>query len=253
MGNTWQLKLAAEKCTVCRLQNSKCKTCWDPAGPEYKIDSSVLQFTDNIRDLGVTTDHGLKFEKHISAAVHKAHVRAKLILKCFNSRDRSLLMKAFCTYVRPLIEYCTPVWTPHFSYLVDKIEKVQRHFTKQLNGLKNMSYSERLKILGIQSLEHRRLGYDLILVYKILNGLTETSLLNNFKLQQFNKTRGHSCKLAKQHCTHDVYKYFFTNRIVDVWNQLPDIVVCAESLATFKKRLSQFGGATLSKSLKYSV
>ena len=35
--------------------------------------------------------------------------RSRMILKCFHSRDRVLLTKAFCTYVRPILEYCSPI------------------------------------------------------------------------------------------------------------------------------------------------
>ena len=57
---------------------------------------------DNVRDLGVTIDSQLKFDKHIAGIVHKAMNRANLILKTFHSCDRTLLTKAFCTYVRPI-------------------------------------------------------------------------------------------------------------------------------------------------------
>ena len=56
--------------------------------------------------------------------------RAYLILKAFHSRDRSLMIKVYCTYVRPLLEYCSPVWPPHTHCLADKIEEVQHLFTK---------------------------------------------------------------------------------------------------------------------------
>jgi len=65
--------------------------------------------------------------------VHKAN---QLIIKCFQSRDRALLLRAYCTYVRPLLEYWTPVWSPHHSYLINKVEGVQRSFTKRMSGLK---------------------------------------------------------------------------------------------------------------------
>ena len=102
-----------------------------------------------MRDLGVIIDCNLKFEQHISNVVHKAHNRANLILKCFNSRDRVLLTKAFCTYVRFLLEYCTPVLSPQYKYLIEKIERVQRHFTKRMQGLKNKTYTARLKLTEI--------------------------------------------------------------------------------------------------------
>jgi len=62
-----------------------------------------------VRDLGVIVNSRptLKFEQHIPAVVHGTHTRANLILKCFSSRDRVLSTNAFCTYVRPLLEYCT--------------------------------------------------------------------------------------------------------------------------------------------------
>jgi len=48
------------------------------------------------------------------------HSRAALILKCFHTGNPEVLVKAFCTYVRPILEYCTPVWSPHHIGLVDK-------------------------------------------------------------------------------------------------------------------------------------
>jgi len=54
-------------------------------------------------------DHHLKFDIHISLAVRKAMLRSRLILKCFSSRIKHLLLKAYITYVRPILEYRSPV------------------------------------------------------------------------------------------------------------------------------------------------
>jgi len=56
----------------------------------------------------------------ISLAVRKAVIRSRLILKCFSSRNKDLLLKAYITYVRPILEYCSPVWSPHLKYLINK-------------------------------------------------------------------------------------------------------------------------------------
>jgi hypothetical protein len=87
------------------------------------------------RDLGVTVDSNFKFDQHVSLIVRKALVRSRLILKFFHSRDRLFLVKAFCTYVRPLLEYFCVFWSPSYHYLTDKIEGVQRFFTKRLAEL----------------------------------------------------------------------------------------------------------------------
>jgi len=88
----------------------------------YMIIDKVLDTVETVRDLGVIVDYHLKFDAHISSIVHKAMVRARLILRCFVSRNCKLLLKAYMTYVRPILEYCSSVWSPHHKYLINKIE-----------------------------------------------------------------------------------------------------------------------------------
>jgi len=78
---------------------------------------------------------------HISHIVSKAALRAKLILKCFQSWDPGLLTRAFCTFVSPILEYCSVVWSSMLKRDIHKIEIVQQRITKRLNGLYNLSYS----------------------------------------------------------------------------------------------------------------
>ena len=74
-----------------------------------------------------------------------------------------------------------------------------------------------LKMLGLHSLEHRRLNYDLILVYKILNGLIDIIVSSSFHLQQ-SSTRDHSFTLVKSYCSHDTCKYLYCSHITATWN-----------------------------------
>jgi len=78
-------------------------------------------------------------------------------------------------YVRSLLEFSSQIWSPQYEYLIDKIESVQRYFTKilftrKLSGLSKLSYFSRLKILGLQTLERCRLINDMVLCHKIPNG-----------------------------------------------------------------------------------
>ena len=94
----------------------------------YYLCSCCLKFTDIslVKDLGVTMKCHLQFTEHINCIVGKAHSWAYLIRKCFMSCDPLLLMHAFNTYVRPLLESVYPVWSPQYNYLIDKTESVQR-------------------------------------------------------------------------------------------------------------------------------
>ena len=93
-------------------------------------------------------------------------------MRCFQSRDPCVLLRAFKVYVRLTLEFNTTVWSPVQKQDIEAIEKVQRRFTERLYGLREYSYSERLQKLYLQSLELRRIHYDLTLTYQIVFGLT---------------------------------------------------------------------------------
>jgi hypothetical protein len=113
------LHLAANKCFAFAVKNSKIFS----SDHEYTLANiAAYRMFNLIRDLDVTVDSSLKFDKHVSLITHKA-LELSFNTKIFRSRDRLLLVKAFCTYVRPLLEYCCVVWSPNYHYLIDKIER----------------------------------------------------------------------------------------------------------------------------------
>ena len=123
---TWQLPIAIDKCFLCRIANThRLNNC----SHTYHVNGCALPLVDHIRDLGVTVDSRLKFDKHIALIVHKAMSRCRLILKCFHSRNVTIMLQAYVTYVRPILEYCSSVWSPHCKHLIHKVEKVKRCFT----------------------------------------------------------------------------------------------------------------------------
>lgn len=169
---------------------------------------------------------------HISKIVRKASTRCYLIRKCFLSRDTETLVKAFKTYVRPLLEYNSPIWSPYLLNDIDLLEKVQRHFTKYLRGLYNTPYHERLHVLNLESLEIRRLRSDIVTAYKIIFGLT---IINSSDLFTFasSNTRGHKYKLLPPSCNCDTRRHCFASRVVYIWNNLPVQTTNFSSLIKF--------------------
>ena len=96
-----------------------------------------------------------------------ARSRAAIILKCLQSRDCQLLYKAFDTYVRPLLEYCTSVWSPYRLEDTRKIESIQRKYPKRLRGLGDLSSEQRLTVVKSATLEIRRIKADFKMYYSI--------------------------------------------------------------------------------------
>jgi len=70
----------------------------------YRINYYKLQWSSCTRDFGIYVENDLKFAQHISKITHIGHSRAALILKCFFTRGPEVLIKAYCTYVRPILE-----------------------------------------------------------------------------------------------------------------------------------------------------
>ena len=83
-----------------------------------------------VNDIGVDIDPVLHFDKHIDRIVAKAYSRIGLLLRRFVSRNLRVFRQAYITYIRPLLEYASNVWSPHLIMHINSIERVQRHITK---------------------------------------------------------------------------------------------------------------------------
>ena len=139
--------------------------------------------------------------------------------------------------VRSHLEYAGSIWFPYKVSYIEKIETVQMRATKLFYPVRNLNYVDRLRNLDLPTLYYRRLRGDMILVYKMFNGLSDNVF--NF-IRSHTVTRGNSFKLFPEHMHYDCRKYSFRNRVISIWNSLPDHVVCARSLFIFERNLDKF-------------
>jgi hypothetical protein len=191
----WELKFSYDKCQL--LQLGYC----DPA-IFYSLGTHKIMPTDSICDLGVNFHSNLKPSLHCSMIAAKANVRSKLILKCFLSYNRDNYIRAFKCYVRPILEYCSVVWSPWLLKDVNILERVQRNFTRKvciLCRLPILSYDERLHLFGLERLELRRLRTDIVELFKIVYQYSTCNLVNKLNFVQLynaHNTRGNRFKLT---------------------------------------------------------
>jgi len=134
------------------------------------------------------------------------------------------------TLVRSHLEYANCVWSPFRQIDVKKVERVQMRATRMVMQLKNSSYEDRLKVLNLPTLKYRRLRGDTIQVYNIIFGVHDTYSSLQFNMSNVSITRGNQCKIQLTHIHYNLQKHYFPNRVIDVWNSLPNEVVSADSI-----------------------
>ena len=120
---------------------------------------------------------------------------------------------------------------------MELLEWVQRSATKMIRGLEHLSYEERLRELGLPSLEKRRLRGDLSVAFQYLKEAYKQEGEQLFLRLDSDSTKENGLKLRQGKIRSDVRREFVTQRVVTHWNRLPKEVVDAPSLEAFKARL----------------
>ena len=189
--------------------------------------------------IGIEFNSALKYDAHINNIVGKAYSRVGVLFKGFATRHVPVLRKAFLTYVRPILEYASNVWSPYLIKHINALERVQKHFTKRIHSLSNLSYSERLAALDLEPLELRRLKSDLVLYYMCLHDLVALPCSDYFTMSNYtSQTRTGGNRLLRPLYSTKHFENDFFNRCVSCWNFLPPAVVNASSISSFKRLLS---------------
>jgi hypothetical protein len=193
-----------------------------------------MEYVESEKDIRVVIDNKLTFNQHISEKINKANSITGVLRRTMEHMDCTTLKLLYTALVRPHLEYANQVWCPYLKKHIEAIENVQRRASKQIPGLSSLSYEVRLRKLKLPTLAYRRSHGDIIELSKILTGKYDEDVSNFLRTRDESTTRGHQYKLYKSHSRLDIRKYSFTQRTVEIWNNLTSKVVTAPTIMSFE-------------------
>lgn len=141
----WLLKFQPPKCKCMTLTNRGAAE----AQRTYTLRGHALESYTVEKDLGILVDNQLNFDQHITTQASKANKVMGVIRRSFTHLDQHNFKLLYKALVRPHLEYGHAVWYPHLRKHIDLLEQVQRRATRQVPGLAHLSYTDRLRRLGL--------------------------------------------------------------------------------------------------------
>ena len=129
----------------------------------YKTPSGEeIEIKDKVKDLGVLTSADLRFREHINEVITSCKIKQGNILRNFETRKKEPMLNLFKSHMRSKAEYCCIVWSPSHKKDISRLERIQKGYTKKIEGMEEKNYHQRLKCLNLYSMERRRERYMII-------------------------------------------------------------------------------------------
>ena len=231
-----------------------------------------LEVTNEERDLGIIMSSNLKPAKQCQQAYAKASRALGMIHRTVSFKTPSVLIRLYTSLVRPHLEYCISAWSPSFRlrndlYCVEwgvKLYSLTRLVAILCKGQsavgacttqihQNGSRNERFAIWRSSNWHkwshgHLKKGDIVRICWKFSECIKDYHSLHSasfFTLSPVNNTRGHSATIQKNHCSLDIRRHFFYQRVVNRWNCLPQHVIHSASINIFKNGLHKTSGDSM--------
>jgi len=232
---TWKMEFHPQKCQLLRITNKR-----KFIHSQYNIHNVILEETCSAKYLGVTIDSKLRWKKHYSHIVKKANNVLSFLQRNLNNCPPHIKDKCYKALVRPILEYGSVVWDPHFKTDVLSLEKVQKRAGRFVSGnYKLESGNTKTNMLNLKwkPLEERRAQSKLILFFKAKHGIVEIPV-DNLSFNYTSQTRRQGTYAIPTSVV-DGHLHSFYPSTIRLWNSLPVGVRTLPNADAFKSHLEK--------------
>ena len=206
------------------------------------------------RDLGIWMEADMRPSKQCKTAAQSANWALGQLSKAFHFRKAENLVPLYKTFIRPKLEYAVAAWSPWMEGDKEIMEKVQKRFVRMISDKKGGSYEERLENLGMTTLTERRERGDMIVTFRTMRGLNRVDKNNWFQFRNVENMRATRSTVSvtdeeevvrdnvlfMENVRLESRKNFFSVRVINRWNRIPDEVKNQATLISFKNRYDEW-------------
>ncbi|KAI5692916.1 hypothetical protein M8J75_000108 [Diaphorina citri] len=216
-----RMVLNIEKCKIISFTKKKSTSTFN-----YTINHTTVPRENKVKDLGVILESDLSLNQHYEAIKNKALRALGFINRnTKNFKNPNTYKILYFTLVRPILEYASPVWSPHNKVHIKTIEKTQRKFLKSLaykqgKCIINHDYNEILQHNKMETLEKRRYKQDLAFLHKVLhNKIDSPDILSKIPIKAYpRQTRNRTYVFGEKKCRTNLGYFSPLNRILRSYN-----------------------------------
>ena len=213
----------------------------------YEMDGQKLKSTEVEKDIGVYIHQSLTPRVQVAEAAKKANQVLGQLLRTITFRDKVHFVRLYKQRVRCHLEISVQAWSPWLQQDIDILENVKKRAIRNIHGLHG-TYAEKLKQIGLTTLEDRRTRGDMIETFKIINNYNDVNPAVWFSHPDSNSTHPTrqtgfindegslqpNLYIKTPVARLNLRKGFFSHRVVSSWNKLPLHVQNASSVNSFK-------------------
>ncbi len=217
----WDMSFNPSKCQCIHITKRR-----DVIDTTYSLHNTQLESVPSAKYLGVTISNDLTWNTHIDNITKTANQTLGFLRRNIKIHSEPLKSTVYKTLVRPQLEYCSPVWSPHTDTNVHQIESIQRRAARWVKHdySRTSSVTNMLTSLEWRRLDLRRIDQRLIQFYKITNSLVAIPVPAHINLNQRSCRSSNNLAYRTIHSSSDYYKYSFYPRTIVHWNSLPHVL-----------------------------